>query len=129
MNMKLLDYIDRELFDVLQDLLNTGEINESTINILKDGYEELKNINLNELSESDTKNLEEKISLTHMVLVKYEEQFDNTTLIKTTNYLTPSQIHYLDRIAEEKRLIGQGKRKKTGSRSAALRLIIDEHRK
>ena len=88
MTMKLLDYIDRELFDVLQDLLNTGEINESTISILKDGYEELKNINLNELSESDAKNLEEKISLTHMVLVKYEEQFDNTTLIKITNYLT-----------------------------------------
>jgi hypothetical protein len=44
--------------------------------------EELKNININELDEFDAKNLEEKIQLTQMLLVKYEEQFDNTTLIK-----------------------------------------------
>lgn len=125
---QLLKDLDRELFDVLEDFLNEGEINESTINILKDVYVDLKNADINELDESAAKNVQEKLNLTKRILDKYEEQFDNTTLIKLTNYLTPAQIHYLDKIADEKGLISQGKRKKTGSRSVALRLILDEYR-
>jgi len=120
----ILDNVVDELTIVLEELLSTGKINDSTIDQLEDVYEELKNIKLDELDEADAKKVTDKLKIIDLVLKKHREQYDNTTLLKITNYLTPSQIYYLDKVAEEHGLSKGNKR--AGSRSAALRFILDQ---
>ena len=123
----ILDNVVDELTIVLEELLSTGKINDSTIDQLEDVYEELKNIKLDELDEADAKKVTDKLKIIDLVLKKHREQYDNTTLLKITNYLTPSQIYYLDKVAEEHGLSKGNKR--AGSRSAALRFILDQIKK
>jgi hypothetical protein len=120
----ILDNVDDELTIVLEELLSTGKINDSTIDQLEDVYEELQNVKLEDLDKANAKKVTDKLKIIDLVLKKHREQYNNTTLVKITNYLTPSQIHYLDKVAEEHGLSKGNKR--AGSRSAALRFILDQ---
>ena len=104
-----------------------GKINDSTISQLEDVYEELQNVKLEDLYKANAKKVTDKLKIIDLVLKKHREQYDNTTLLKITNYLTPSQIYYLDKVAEEHGLSKGNKR--AGSRSAALRFILDQIKK
>ena len=77
----ILDNVDDELTLVLEELLSTGKINDSTIDQLEDVYEELKNIKLDELDEADAKKVTDKLKIIDLALEKHREQYDNTTLV------------------------------------------------
>ncbi len=124
----ILDNVEDELTIVLEELLSTGKINDSTIDQLEDVYEELQNVKLEDLDKANAKKVIDKLKIIDLVLKKHREQYDNTTLVKMTNYLTPVQIRYLDDFAEKQGLISQGKKRASGSRSAALRYILDQIR-
>ncbi len=91
---------------------------------MEDVYEKLQNVKLEDLDKANAKKVTDKLKIIDLVLKKHREQYNNTTLVKITNYLTPSQIHYLDKVAEEHGLSKGNKR--AGSRSAALRFILDQ---
>ena len=95
---------------------------------MEDVYEELQNVKLEDLDKANAKKVTDKLKIIDLVLKKHREQYDNTTLVKMTNYLTPVQIRYLDDFAEKQGLISQGKKRASGSRSAALRYILDQIR-
>jgi hypothetical protein len=101
---------------------------ESEKIILDNVEDELTIVQLDDLDKANAKKVIDKLKIIDLVLKKHREQYDNTTLVKMTNYLTPVQIRYLDDFAEKQGLISQGKKRASGSRSAALRYILDQIR-
>ena len=88
----------------------------------------MNDFELNDLAEGDQNKVADRLNLIEFTLDKYQEQCDNETLVKVTNYLHPAQIHFLDEVAEKQGL-SQGNKRVAGSRSAALRYILDQVQK
>lgn len=114
-----LESVKWELMQMLKEIVQ-NKVNESTLNQLEYEYEQLSQIDLNSVDEIYAGNAERTLKLAKLVLQKYKERQDNERLVKSTVYITPSQIHHLDDIADEQSFKGKGRR------SQALRFVLNK---
>lgn len=115
-----LEAVKSELNLVLNELMISNKIDENTISQLEYDIEQLESIDLDSVDQDIIEDIITTLELAQTVVSKHKEKQDNTTLVKTTMYITRKQLHYLDTIADEENFKGQGRR------SVALRHVLNE---